>query len=111
EGVLYLVMEWVDGESLSMVRRTAAKRDKTIPLGIALRVMADACAGLHAAHELRDEHGKELGVIHRDVSPQNILIAQNGTVKVIDFGIAKARNRRSANTRTGIVKGKIYYMA
>jgi serine/threonine protein kinase len=110
-GVLYIVMEWVDGESLSMVRRTAKKRGHSVPLGVALRVMADACAGLHAAHELKDQEGHGLGVIHRDVSPQNILIAANGAVKVIDFGIAKARNRRSAETKTGIVKGKIYYMA
>jgi serine/threonine protein kinase len=111
DGILYLVMEWVDGESLAKVRKFAAKAGAKIPLGLALRIISDACAGLHAAHELKDESGRELGVVHRDVSPQNVLIATSGAVKVIDFGIAKAENRAAPKTRTGIVKGKLQYMA
>jgi len=109
--VLFIVMEWVDGDSLAKIRRLLAKRGAKLPVGIALRILADTCAGLHAAHELRDQRGEPLGIIHRDVSPQNILVAASGAVKVIDFGIAKAQNRKQGETRTGVVKGKIQYMA
>jgi serine/threonine-protein kinase len=109
--VLFIVMEWVDGDSLAKIRKLAARQQVTIPIGVALRILADACAGLHAAHELRDEQGRPLGIVHRDVSPQNILVSGSGTVKVIDFGIAKAQNRRQGETGTGVVKGKIQYMA
>ncbi len=111
DGILYIVMEWVDGESLAKVSRQARKLDTPLPLALSLRIMADACAGLHAAHELKDRQGENLGVVHRDVSPQNILVATNGAVKVIDFGVAKARNRKAGETGAGIVKGKIRFMA
>jgi eukaryotic-like serine/threonine-protein kinase len=111
DDVLFIVMEWVDGDSLAKIRRLLAKRDATLPVGIVLRVLSDACGGLHAAHELRDERGEPLEIVHRDVSPHNILLANSGAAKVIDFGIAKAQNRRQGETRTGIVKGKIQYMA
>jgi serine/threonine-protein kinase len=111
DGVLYLVMEWVDGESLAKVRKFAVKARVRLPLGLTLRIIADACAGLHAAHELKGPDGELLGVVHRDVSPQNILISTAGAVKVIDFGIAKAQNRLGSRTRTGVVKGKVQYMA
>ena len=70
EDVLYLVMEWVGGESLDKIRHLVAKRRELLPIGVTLRVLADACAGLHAAHELRDDAGESLGIVHRDVSPQ-----------------------------------------
>ncbi len=111
DDVLYIVMEWVDGDSLAKIRKLAPKRKTSIPIGITLRVIADTCAGLHAAHQLRDVKGKSLEVVHRDVSPQNILITSAGSVKVIDFGIAKATNRSAGDTRSGIIKGKIHYMA
>ncbi len=111
DGILYIVMEWVDGESLAKVSRQARKLDTPLPLALSLRIMADACAGLHAAHELKDRAGENLGVVHRDVSPQNILVATNGAVKVIDFGVAKARNRKAGETGAGVVKGKIRFMA
>ncbi len=111
QDVLFIVMEWVDGESLAKIRRLLAKRGAKLPLGIALRILADACAGLHAAHELSDQRGERLGIVHRDVSPQNLLVAVSGSVKVIDFGIAKAQNRTQGETKTGVVKGKIQYMA
>ncbi len=103
--LLYLVMEWVDGESLSKLLRAHVR----LPPGIAARICADACAGLHAAHELTDKDGRLLNVIHRDVSPQNILISVKGSVKLIDFGIAKPRDR--AQRENSNVKGKILYMA
>jgi serine/threonine-protein kinase len=109
--LLYLVMEWVDGDSLSKLSRIVEKHGQRIPLGILLRILADASAGLHAAHELCDASGHPLGVVHRDVSPQNILINAKGVVKIIDFGVAKARDRHAEETTTGILKGKIQYMA
>ena len=68
--VTYLVMEYVDGDALSKLHRAAQAKEQSVPPGILLRVMADVCGGLHAAHELRDEHGLALGVVHRDVSPR-----------------------------------------
>jgi eukaryotic-like serine/threonine-protein kinase len=109
--ILYTVMEWVDGESLAKIHRIAQQRKTPIPPGVALRIMSDALAGLQAAHELKDETGNLLGVVHRDVSPQNILVTSNGAVKVIDFGVAKAKNRLARDTSGGAVKGKIHYLA
>ncbi|HMJ56946.1 MAG TPA: serine/threonine-protein kinase [Polyangiaceae bacterium] len=109
--VLYLVIEWVDGDSLHKLARTVSRKSLPLPQAILLRVLSDACSGLHAAHELRDDQGKHLGVVHRDVSPQNILVNVHGTSKVIDFGIAKARDRLTQETRTGVVKGKVEYMS
>ena len=110
-GVLYLVMEWVEGDSLSKLERALRAAGDAIPLTIALRIVADVCAGLHVAHELRGADGALLGVVHRDVSPQNILVGSSGNVKVIDFGIAKARDRLSGETSTGSLKGKIQFMS
>jgi len=108
----FIVMEWVDGDSLSKVLRAAEQRKQPVPAGIALRICADAAAGLHAAHSLRDrETGAHLGVVHRDVSPQNILISNAGSTVLIDFGVAKARDRVSQDTSAGQLKGKIRYMA
>jgi tRNA A-37 threonylcarbamoyl transferase component Bud32 len=111
EDTLFLAMEWVDGESLSRMRRDVAAAARSWPLGVAMRVVADACAGLHAAHELRDDEGRPLGVVHRDISPHNIMVSVSGAVKVIDFGIAKARNRASGDTSEGTLKGKFAYMS
>ncbi len=111
-GVLFLVMEWIDGESLFNVGCSVANQtDVLMPVGILTRIMVDACAGLHAAHELADDEGLALSVVHRDVSPHNLLVGFRGTTKVIDFGIAKARNRMSQETSIGLLKGKIAYMA
>ncbi len=110
-GVLYLAMEWVDGDALSKIDRALEKKGDKVPVGVLLRIMADTCSGLHAAHELRGKHGAPLGVVHRDVSPHNILVSAGGVAKLIDFGIAKARDRGIGETNAGTLKGKIHYMA
>src|SRR5687767_12981590 len=99
--ILYLVMEWVDGEALSVLHKGAKKNDTHMPQRIALRMIAQACAGLHAAHELKDENEQLLGLVHRDVSPQNILVTYDGIVKLVDFGVAKAIGRAGGETTAG----------
>jgi eukaryotic-like serine/threonine-protein kinase len=110
EHLLYLVMEYVRGRPLADLNHMMTRAGTPIPPGIVMRILADTCAGLHAAHEVEHD-GKSLGVIHRDVSPQNILVSDKGTVKLIDFGIAKANDRLSADTTDGVTKGKLQYMA
>ncbi|WP_081426313.1 serine/threonine protein kinase [Sorangium cellulosum] len=111
--VLYIVMEWVDGEALSVIARAANKSGVAIPLRVALRILSRACLGLHAAHELRDPQNDDLllGLVHRDVSPQNILVTYDGHVKLVDFGVAKATNRAHNDTTAGQIKGKVPYMS
>jgi serine/threonine protein kinase len=110
EGMMWMSMEWVEGESLHTVIAEAGKR-RAIPPELAVRIIADAAAGLHAAHELKDLDGSLRGVVHRDISPHNILIGTNGTVKLVDFGVAKAVGRISEATRAGQLKGKFGYMS
>ena len=110
-GTLYMVLEWVTGDSWSRLYQAITAAGRPFPLDALLRIAADACGGLHAAHELRGEDGNLLNVVHRDVSPQNILVATSGVTKVIDFGIAKALDRMSEETRTGTLKGKLVYSA
>jgi eukaryotic-like serine/threonine-protein kinase len=109
--ILYIVMEYVDGDSVAKVNRLALKRGSPLPPGVSMRIIAETCAGLHAAHQLKDARGESLGVVHRDVSPQNILLTTEGGAKVIDFGLVKAKNRTAGETGQGVVKGKIRYMA
>ncbi|MCB9611158.1 MAG: protein kinase [Sandaracinus sp.] len=105
----FLVMDLVEGLSLHHVSRAFAS-EGLLPLQIALRILRQVAAGLHAAHESRDARGDALGVVHRDVSPQNVLVGFDGTVRLTDFGIAKALGASSA-TAAGVVKGKLRYMA
>lgn len=109
-GTYYLVMEYVHGSALSQLLAALARIERRLAPELAVWIAMKAADGLHAAHETRDETGKLLGVVHRDVSPQNILIAANGNVKVIDFGIAKVQGHR-ARTATGALKGKLRYMS
>jgi eukaryotic-like serine/threonine-protein kinase len=109
DGTLYMVLEWVDGDSWSKLHAAIANRGQPVPVNLMLRIAADTCAGLHAAHELRGDDGALLNVVHRDVSPQNVLISTVGATKVIDFGVAKARDRLGEQTRTGLLKGKVEY--
>ena len=111
DSLLYLVLEWIEGDSLALLERSAIKHKRPIPVSVGLRILAQMCAGLNAAHELRDRAGRRLNVVHRDVSPQNVLISVTGEVKLIDFGIAKALDQMSSNTNTGVVKGKVSFMA
>ena len=104
-GTLYLAMEYVAGLSF----RAVAELD--VPPGVAARAIAEACRGLHAAHEVRDPTGHVLGVVHRDISPDNLLLGFDGHVKVIDFGIALVRGRQAPVTEFGTVKGKPPYMS
>jgi serine/threonine-protein kinase len=111
EDILYQVMEYVDGESLATVLRTISKKKDRLPLEIAVRIVMDACRGLHAAHELKNVDGTLLGLVHRDISPQNIMITYDGVVKLVDFGVAKAAGRTTSETTAGQIKGKAPYMA
>jgi len=110
KGTLYLVMEWCDGGSLRQVMDLLDEGGR-MDLPVAARIVANVAAGLHAAHELEDSDGTKLRVVHRDVSPQNILISKNGHVKVADFGVAKAQGQLHRPTETGEMKGKLAYMA
>jgi len=103
---LYLVLEYIEGDTLAGLTRG----DGAIPTPMAARLLLDALAGLHAAHELREDDGSLVGVVHRDFTPQNILVGADGVARLADFGIARAATRIS-HTRTGMVKGKIAYMA
>lgn len=110
DGVLYLVMEWIEGVPLNQLMKTA-KASGGVPPAIAARIAMHTCAGLHAAHELRDDKGQLVGLVHRDVSPQNLLVTFDGVTKVVDFGVAKATALGGGATTAGQVKGKISYMA
>jgi serine/threonine-protein kinase len=107
-GVFFLVMEYVDGLTLSKLMRVM--KDRRLPLQLTLRLAADACAGLHYAHEVRDETGRHLGVVHRDISPQNIMVSRAGLAKLIDFGVAQATTQAHI-TAAGQLKGKLAYMS
>ncbi len=107
---LFLVMEYVHGESLSRLMRTARKHEEPIPPKIVVAIMCGVLLGLHAAHDTKGSDGQLLGVVHRDVSPQNIIVGADGAARVLDFGIAKAAGRAQI-TREGQIKGKLAYMA
>ncbi|HVJ90825.1 MAG TPA: serine/threonine-protein kinase, partial [Labilithrix sp.] len=115
DGTLTIVMEWVDGSSLVRLLRPGTTEKENaprvaLPPREAARILAEACAGLHAAHELVGNDGRPLDVVHRDVSPHNILLTRRGLVKVTDFGVAKALGK-SHMTIAGQVKGKLAYMS
>ncbi|OJY21871.1 MAG: hypothetical protein BGO98_03395 [Myxococcales bacterium 68-20] len=110
EGTLHLVMEYVEGQSLNVLQRELAKKQQPLARGLAAMIVAEVLAGLHYAHELTDITGEKLNIVHRDVSPQNVLVGYDGTVKLVDFGVAKA-SFRSSQTRAGTMKGKARYMA
>lgn len=106
----WLAMEYLHGESLGDVMRRANMNGAPIPYGLACRLIAEAAEGLHTAHELRDANGALIHLVHRDVTPPNLLVTYDGTLKVLDFGIAKFASRL-ASTEAGIVKGKFAYMS
>ncbi|MCW5834949.1 MAG: serine/threonine protein kinase, partial [Labilithrix sp.] len=108
-GTYFLVMEYVDGASLAELLRELGRRKRALSVELAVWVAAQVAAGLHAAHEATTETGEPLGIVHRDVSPHNVLLAFKGHVKLIDFGVAKARGR-PGDTQTGSLRGKLAYM-
>jgi serine/threonine protein kinase len=109
-GFYFLVLELVDGWDLATIRQRAHDAGQPLPLGIAMYVIAEVCRALAYAHGRKDSKGKPLGIVHRDISPQNVLVSEQGEVKVSDFGIAKALGKRE-RTQTGIIKGKLEYMS
>jgi serine/threonine-protein kinase len=110
DGTYFLAMEYVHGETVRHVLETARQRDLTLPLELGLSIARAAAAGLHHAHERRDADGTPLAIVHRDVSPSNVLLGYDGSIKLIDFGIAKA-TIRTTQTQTGFIKGKSGYMS
>jgi serine/threonine protein kinase len=109
-GIHFLAMEYVHGQDLRALLAKAGSEGTRVPLELALTVVAGAAAGLNHAHERRSSDGTPMGIVHRDVSPSNIMIGYDGAVKLLDFGIAKA-TLRSVETQSGIIKGKFAYMA
>jgi serine/threonine-protein kinase len=105
-----LAMEYVHGEALSKLIMRARKRGEKVPPAIGMTIVCEMLQGLHAAHEAKDENGQPLGIVHRDVSPQNVIVGIDGVARVIDFGIAKAVTSTDS-TRVGQVKGKLPYIA
>jgi serine/threonine-protein kinase len=107
---VFLVMEYIEGETLSGLARLAKAAGRPMSRRLMARVLNDALLGLHAAHELKDLEGKPLNLVHRDFSPQNILVSVHGQTRLGDFGVAKAADR-AVRTKTGLTKGKIAYMS
>ncbi len=111
-GRLSLVLEYVESVSFFALLDEARVRNVRVPIPIVARIMCDALAGLHAAHEARASSGEELGIIHRDVSPDNVIVGLDGTSRIIDFGIAKATMQPiTPETTTGVFKGKLRFMS
>ena len=107
---LFIVMEYIEGPSLQIIQKELRTLGRMMPIPQSLRIFLDGLAGLHAAHDLIDADGSPLNLIHRDVSPQNLIVGSDGITRITDFGVARAESRLSS-TRGGQLKGKIAYMA
>ncbi len=110
ESSYFIAMEFIAGENLAAIAWRGMKRSRPFPPFYAARVIADACKALHYAHHLKGTDGRPLHIVHRDISPQNVLVTYEGEVKIVDFGIAKAASK-SEQTKTGMLKGKFSYMS
>ncbi|TXD31719.1 protein kinase [Lujinxingia vulgaris] len=106
----YIAMEYIHGVDLAHIIKGMARRGQTVPVPHAVYIGSSICAGLHVAHSKTDEQGNPLRIVHRDVSPHNVLLSYAGDVKLIDFGVAKAAVKES-HTQHGVIKGKLLYMA
>jgi len=109
DGLWYIALEWVDGHDLSDLLTVGARSHQPMPLAVAIGIVMQACEALHHAHERRDKAGRPLRIVHRDVTPQNLMVTRDGVVKLLDFGIARTSARR--DTDAGVVKGTFAYMA
>jgi serine/threonine-protein kinase len=110
DGAYFMAMEYVHGENARAILETTIRRGWTVPLELAVMIVSGAAAGLHHAHERRGKNGQPLNIVHRDVSPANVMVGYDGSVKVLDFGIAKAEER-ATKTVGGTIKGKYGYMS
>jgi serine/threonine protein kinase len=111
EGEVFLVMEYVAGESLAKLVRSALKKGDPMPVDIGVSILAGMLHGLHATHEAKNEQLEPMHIVHRDVSPQNVLVGLDGVARIFDFGVAKAAAMRSQSTSDGQMKGKLSYMS
>ncbi|MGE0549885.1 MAG: serine/threonine-protein kinase [Kofleriaceae bacterium] len=111
DGMWFIPMELVEGPTLLEVIALSVFAELTVPIPIAVQILIQVCDALDYAHTLRDERGRPRGIVHRDVSPANIVLSKTGAAKLIDFGIAKARSRMQTDTGTRTVKGKLGYLA
>ena len=109
-GTYFIAMEYIDGIDASRLIEQSRKTNRPIPIEAALYIVAEICQALDYAHKKRGDDGAPIGIVHRDVSPQNVLVGRAGEVKLIDFGVAKASSRRQV-TQAGVIKGKYFYMA
>ncbi|MFT3697501.1 MAG: serine/threonine-protein kinase [Kofleriaceae bacterium] len=110
-GQLYIVMEYLEGITTLPLLRRSSKAQVPLEFGLVAAVVQQCCDALHYAHELKDRDGESLGLVHRDVTPSNVFLTESGVVKILDFGIAKAKGATSTKTEDGAVKGKYAYMA
>ena len=110
EGAYFIAMEYIQGKDLRVLSNKSKEKGLPLPLEYALYITSRICSGLDYSHNLKDFQGNSLKLIHRDISPQNILVTYEGEVKIVDFGIAKAA-RKTADTREGLIKGKVAYMS
>ena len=110
EGVYFIAMEYIHGKDLRVLSNKSKEKGLPLPLEYALYITSRICSGLDYSHNLKDFQGNPLKLIHRDISPQNILVTHEGEVKIVDFGIAKVA-RKTADTREGLIKGKVAYMS
>lgn len=110
DDLLFQVMEFIEGFAIEQIVARSRELGQSIPIPIVCRLIADACKGLGYIHDLCDDRGVNMELVHRDISPQNLLISKSGSIKIIDFGIIKARDK-SSRTRTGVIVGKLQYMS